>query len=60
MMFLMGIRRCIDNLTICWDFGALIEVIKNKKINVSFIITHILSLEERVKAMELARKGGDA
>lgn len=55
-----GVLEGVSNLTICWDFDALIEVIKNKKINVSFIIIHILPLEETVKAMELARKGGGA
>jgi len=43
-----------------WDFGAAIEMIQSKKVDVASLITHTLPLEKALDAMHLAMDGGKA
>lgn len=43
-----------------WDFGAAIDMIRNKKVDVSSLITHTMPLENALDAIHLAMEGGEA
>ena len=43
-----------------WDFGAAIEMIQNKKVDVTSLITHTMPLEKTLDAMHLAMEGREA
>ena len=43
-----------------WDFGTAIELIQNKKVDVTSLITHTMPLEKALEAMHLAMNGGEA
>ena len=43
-----------------WDFGTAIDLIKNKKVDVTSLVTHVMPLEKALEGMHLAMGGGES
>ena len=43
-----------------WDFGAAIELIQSKKVDVTSLVTHTLPLEKALEGMHIAMEGGES
>lgn len=43
-----------------WDFGTAIDLIKNKKVDVTSLITHTMPLEKALEGMKITMAGGES